>query len=104
MRDPQDDVAVARAVAPTKPTPEPVQTDEVRVVLVITGLFALGLVLSLVLHGRLEDDGHGDWVWIMVCGIGLGLIGLRTVRRRRAALQREQETDPSGTGTDPNQS
>ena len=77
-------------------------TDEVRVVAVGTALFALGLVLTLVLHDRLDDHGRGDWVWVMVCGVLLGLVGIRTVRRRREALRREASEDPSDGGTDPN--
>jgi hypothetical protein len=87
---------------PRRPAPEPLQTDEVRVVMVGTALFALGLVLTLAFHGRLADDGRGDWVWITVCGVLLGLVGIRSVRRRRDALRREAASDPSTRGTDPN--
>jgi hypothetical protein len=87
---------------PRRPALEPLQTDEVRVVAVGTALFALGLVLTLVLHDQLDDHGRGDWVWVMVCGVLLGLVGIRTVRRRREALRREASEDPSDGGTDPN--
>ena len=87
---------------PRRPAPEPLETDEVRVVVVGTLLFAVGLVLTLVLHGRLAEHGHGDWVWIMVCGVLLGLVGIRTVRRRRDAVRREVAVDPSTRGTGPN--
>jgi len=85
-----------------RPAPEPIATDEVRVVAVGTLLFAIGLVLTLVFHDRLEDDGRGDWVWIMACGVLLGLIGLRTVRRRRDALGQTQTDDPSAREPGPN--
>jgi hypothetical protein len=78
---------VAPASEP-RPAPEPVQSDEVRVILVGTVVFALGLVVTLVAHGRLEDDGHGDWVWIMLCGVALGVLGTWVVSRRRDALRR----------------
>jgi hypothetical protein len=78
------------------------ETDEVRVVAVGTALFAIGLVLTVVLHDRLADDGRGDWVWIMACGVLLGLVGIRTVRRRRDALARDATGDASTRGTDPN--
>lgn len=54
------------------------------VVAVGTALWAIGLVLALVLHGRLADDGRGDWVWVAAAGVFLGLVGLRHVRRRAA--------------------
>ncbi len=85
-----------------RPAPEPLATDEVRVVAVGTVLFAIGLVLTLVFHDRLEDDGRGDWVWIMACGVLLGLIGLRTVRRRRDTLGQTQTGDPSTGEPGPN--
>jgi hypothetical protein len=85
-----------------RPAPEPLESDEVRVVAVGTALFALGLVLCVVLHDRLEDAGRGDWVWIMACGVLLGLIGLRTVRRRRDHLRRDRTNDPSVEDAGPN--
>jgi Protein of unknown function (DUF2530) len=73
------------------------ETDDVRVVTIGTGLWAVGLVLTLVLHGRLAEHGNGDWVWIMAAGLFLGLVGIRHVRRRRAFLRRTAATEPSGT-------
>lgn len=84
-----------RATPPERrPAPEPLETDEVRVAVVGTSLFAVGLLLTVLLHGRLDDDGRGDWVWIMVCGVVLGLIGIRSLRRRRDALRRDAATGP----------
>ena len=64
------------------------------VVTVGTALWAVGLVVTLVLHDRLSEHGNGDWVWIMAAGLFLGLVGIRYVRRRRTAL-RAAQTDPS---------
>ena len=73
------------------------------VVTVGTALWALGLVATLLLHDRLTEHGNGDWVWIMAAGLFLGLVGIRHVRRRRAAL-RAGQTDPSRTNAAPNPS
>lgn len=73
------------------------------VVTVGAALWAAGLVLTLVLHHRLSEHGNGDWVWIMAAGLFLGLVGIRHVRRRRAAL-RAGQTDPSGNDRSPNAS
>lgn len=53
---------------------------------VTTGLVlaVAGLVLSVVFRSRLVDQGHEDWVAVLVCAVILGLIGVRRVRRRRA--------------------
>ena len=64
------------------------------VVTVGTALWAVGLVVTLVLHDRLSEHGNGDWVWIMAAGLFLGLVGIRHVRRRRTAL-RAAQTDTS---------
>jgi hypothetical protein len=62
-------------------------TSDVAAVAVGTALWAVALVLTLVLHDRLTDDGRGDWVWIAAAGVFLGLVGLRHVRRRAARLR-----------------
>jgi hypothetical protein len=63
------------------------ESDDVLVVTVGTALWAVGLVVTLVLHDRLSEHGNGDWVWIMAAGLFLGLVGIRHVRRRRTALR-----------------
>lgn len=65
-----------------RPDPEPVETDDVAIITAGTVLWVLALVVLLVLRGRLEDD---DWVWVAAAGTFLGLLGIRYVRRRRAA-------------------
>ena len=60
------------------------------VVTVGTALWAVGLVVTLVLHDRLSEHGNGDWIWIMAAGLFLGLVGIRHVRRRRTALRAGQ--------------
>ena len=87
--------------APRRPAPEPVESDVVTVVTVGTALWAVGLLVSLVLHDRLSEHGNGDWVWIMAAGLFLGLVGIRHVRRRRTAL-RAGETEPSRADGVPN--
>jgi hypothetical protein len=79
------------------------ESDDVLVVTVGTALWAVGLVATLVLHDRLSEHGNDDWVWIMAAGLFLGLVGIRHVRRRRAAL-RAGQTDPSRTDSAPNSS
>jgi hypothetical protein len=71
-----------------RPDPEPLETDDVAIVTVGTVLWALALVASLVFHDRLADGGREDWTWVFLAGTFLGLIGIRYVRRRRAALRR----------------
>jgi hypothetical protein len=73
---------------PRRPDPEPLETDDVAIVTVGTVLFAVALVASLIFHDRLADGGNENWTWIFLAGTFLGLIGVRYVRRRRAAIRR----------------
>ena len=85
-----------------RPDPEPLETDDVAIVTVGTVLWALALVASLVFHDRLAGDGNENWTWVFLAGTFLGLIGIRYVRRRRAArrrgLSKFDEVGPSSQG------
>jgi uncharacterized protein DUF2530 len=72
-----------------RPDPLPLETDDVKIVALGTGLWVLALVACLVLRDRLADDGRQSWVWVTLAGAFLGLVGLRYVVRRRSALRRE---------------
>jgi len=60
------------------------RTDDLRTWLIGTGIWAVLLVAGLLLLGRLEDAGHGWWVWAAAAGVGIGLIGVGTLARRRS--------------------
>lgn len=81
--------------APTRrePPPDlaPVQVDDVKVVWVGTGSWALAFLVLLPFQGRLSDDGRGWWLWTCLAGFGLGLLGVAYCRRRR-----ERTVDPVG--------
>lgn len=59
---------------PTRPTPEPLRVNVVAIVAVGTIIWFLALVVLLVI------GGHRDWVWVCLCGGGLGLIGIPLIR------------------------
>ena len=74
----------------SRPDPPPLETDDVKVVVVITAAWALGLLVLLVL--RLTDTAEvRDW-WMGMCGYGiaLGLFGIRYCRRRHEAIERDK--------------
>ena len=64
-----------------RPDPEPLRTDDRATILVGIGLWAVALVVTLVLHGRLAADGRGWWTWTALAGLGLGVLGLDYLRR-----------------------
>ena len=73
----------------SRPDPPPLETDDVKVVLVITVAWVLALLVLVVL--RLTGSEVRDW-WMGMCGYGiaLGLFGVRYCRRRRAAIERDK--------------
>jgi hypothetical protein len=72
----------------SRPDPAPLETDDVKVVAVITAAWAVALVVLVVL--RLAGEDVRDW-WMGMCGYGiaLGLYGVRYCRRRHAAIARD---------------
>ena len=67
------------AGTPLRSVPAPAPVDEVRVMGVLTVLWAVALVLTLVLPTRVADWGP----WACVAGLAIGLLGLQVVLHRR---------------------
>ena len=72
-----------------RPDPEPLESDEVRLVVAGTLLWALAFVVLVV--ARLAGADIHRW-WITMCALGavMGLVGLRYCLRRRAAIARDR--------------
>jgi hypothetical protein len=68
-----------------RPTPEPLETNEVAIAAGGTALWALALVVLAVFFRHDLQRHHATW-WLWACGlgIGLGLYGLRFALRRRS--------------------
>jgi fatty acid desaturase len=67
-----------------RPDPAPVQTDDRRAVLAGLVLWLVALVVLLLLAGELVARGLFWWLWTVVVGLALGIVGLiyLGVRRR----------------------
>ena len=73
---------------PRRPDPEPLEHDDGKVVLAGTALWALALLVLGI--ARLAGSDVRDWWLAMcVCGIVLGLVGIRYTQRRKAAIARD---------------
>lgn len=71
-----------------RPDPEPLETNDVALVTALTALWAIaGVVLVM---AKLADADIRTW-WLQMCayGVVLGLIGVRTCRRRHEARERD---------------
>lgn len=64
---------------------------------VLTGIvaWAVALVVLLILRSRLDRADREWWIWVAVAGFALGWVGLWYCRRRWAAIQRSQPSEPS---------
>jgi hypothetical protein len=56
--------------------PQPMKTDDRKVVLVGLVLWVIALAGLLIFVRPLLDGGHGFWLWTVVVGITIGLVGL----------------------------
>jgi hypothetical protein len=49
-------------------------------------------LIMVLMRDQLEASGRGDWIAIGVCGIILGLLGMRYTKRRAARIERAKES------------
>ena len=66
-----------------RPDPVPVKTDDRRAVLVGLVLWVLALIPTLVFLGPIDAGGGGWWLWTVVVGIILGVLGLGYLSLKR---------------------
>ncbi len=73
-----------------RPDPPALETDDVPVVAAGTALWGVALLVLTVLRLADVGDVQGWWLVMCGCGIALGLVGVRYVRRRQAAIARDR--------------
>lgn len=71
------------------PTPEPLDTNEIAVVAVITAMWAVALVVLLLMGGHLGPENRW-WIWTCAAGIGGGLLALAYLRQRRRGIEKRR--------------
>jgi hypothetical protein len=69
----------------------PLEVNGITAVTLGTGLWAVATLVMVLMRDRLEASGRGDWIAIGVCGIILGLLGMRYTRRRAARIEQAKE-------------
>lgn len=82
---------------PLHDAPEPLEADDVKTVIVGTVIWFALFLVQLPFYGWYADHGHAWWIWTCLAGAALGLIGLKYVRNRRAALQRAAAVGPTSS-------
>ena len=67
---------------------KPLEVNGITAVTVGTGIWSVATLVMVLMRDQLEASGRGDWVAIGVCGIILGLLGMRYTKRRVARIER----------------
>lgn len=73
-----------------RPAPPPLEANDQLVTAVITGGWAVALVVLLILRSHLPAADRW-WVWICAAGFGLGLFGLWYLPRLKRSRARKAE-------------
>lgn len=66
----------------------PLEVNGITAVTVGTGIWSVATLVMVLMRDQLEASGRGDWIAIGVCGIILGLLGMRYTKRRVARIKR----------------
>jgi hypothetical protein len=65
----------------------PLEVNGITAVTVGTGVWSVATLIMVLMRDQLEASGRGDWIAIGVCGIILGLLGMRYTKRRAARIE-----------------
>ena len=68
----------------------PLEVNGITAVTIGTGIWSVATLVMVLMRDQLEALGRGDWVAIGVCGIILGLFGMRYTKRRAARIERDK--------------
>ena len=71
---------------------KPLEVNGITAVTIGTGLWSVATLVMVLMRDQLEASGRGDWIAIGVCGIILGLLGMRYTKRRAARIERAKES------------
>jgi hypothetical protein len=66
----------------------PLEVNGITAVTLGTGIWSVATLIMVLMRDQLEASGRGNWIAIGVCGIILGLLGMRYTKRRAARIER----------------
>jgi hypothetical protein len=70
---------------------KPLEVNGITAVTLGTGIWAVATLVMVLMRDQLEAAGRGDWIAIGVCGIILGLLGMRYTKRRAARIEQAKD-------------
>jgi hypothetical protein len=78
--------------SPEKKQLTPLEVNGITAVTIGTGIWSVATLIMVLMRDQLEASGRNNWIAIGVCGIILGLLGMRYTRRRAARIERAKES------------
>ena len=77
---------------PAKKQLTPLEVNGITAVTLGTGLWSIATLIMVLMRDQLEAAGRGNWIAIGVCGIILGLLGMRYTKRRVARIEQAKDS------------
>ena len=68
------------------------EVNGITAVTIGTGVWSIATLVMVLMRDQLEASGRGNWIAIGVCGIILGLLGMRYTKRRAARIEQAKES------------
>ena len=78
--------------SPEKKQLTPLEVNGITAVTVGTGLWSVATLIMVLMRDQLEASGRSNWIAIGVCGIILGLLGMRYTKRRAARIEQAKDS------------
>ena len=78
--------------SPEKKQLTPLEVNGITAVTIGTGIWSVATLIMVLMRDQLEATGRGNWIAIGVCGIILGLLGMRYTKRRAARIEQAKDS------------
>jgi hypothetical protein len=70
----------------------PLEVNGITAVTLGTGIWSVATLIMVLMRDQLEASGRGNWIAIGVCGIILGLLGMRYTKRRADRIEQAKDS------------
>ena len=78
--------------SPEKKQLTPLEVNGITAVTIGTGIWSVATLIMVLMRDQLEASGRSNWIAIGVCGIILGLLGMRYTKRRAARIEQAKDS------------
>jgi hypothetical protein len=78
--------------SPEKKQLAPLEVNGITAVTIGTGIWSVATLIMVLMRDQLEASGRSNWISIGVCGIILGLLGMRYTKRRATRIEQAKDS------------